>query len=223
MTAKEKILIALSSAPGPICDDCLVPLAQLTHRQNAYQSCPNLASRGLIGRGKGRCIRCGKQKNVSWNRSVTAPPQPFVAPAAAAASLAVDGRPWHWEGYIQAQIVNYLQSQGYEIQRTADTAARTHGRDIEARSPNGEALWISVKGYPESSPGVQARHWFAGALFDLVLYRHESSTAHLALGLPDGYTTYLNLARRSQWLQRTMPFAIYWISETGAVRVESIQ
>lgn len=43
---------------------------------------------------------------------------------------------------------------------------------------------------------MQARHWFAGAVFDLLLCRGESETADLALGLPDGYSAYAGLASR---------------------------
>lgn len=76
------------------------------------------------------------------------------------------------------------------------------------------------KGYPDKSQHVQARHCFSSALFDLVLYRGESSTAKLVLALLEGFTTYANLYPRIEWLKQTLPFEIYWISENGNVRVE---
>lgn len=62
------------------------------------------------------------------------------------------------------------------------------------RDAQGKELWVSVKGYPEKSTHVQARHWFAGAVFELMLYRHESATARPAIALPEGFRTYANLA-----------------------------
>lgn len=121
---------------------------------------------------------------------------------------------------MQAALVRYLAAQGYAIRSVADTAARAQGKDIIAATPVGTALWVSVKGYPEKKPHQQARHWFAGAALDLVLYRDEDRTAALALGLPDGFSTYLNLAARVSWLRKQLPFAVFWIGKDGSVRSE---
>ncbi len=110
---------------------------------------------------------------------------------------------------------------GYLIQKVADTAARSPGKDIDAIGPDGRVLWVSVKGYPEKSKHTQARHWFAGGILDLVRYRHEREDVSLALCLPDGFTTYQNLARQTPWLRNAMPFVIYWVLESGEVRVEN--
>jgi hypothetical protein len=109
---------------------------------------------------------------------------------------------------------------GFTIRSVADTLARTPGKDIVAVDVDGRELWVSVKGYPDKSPNIQARHWFAGAVFDLVLYRGESVEPRLALGLPDGFATYHNLAARIAWLRTTMPFTIYWVTPSGEVRAE---
>ncbi len=127
---------------------------------------------------------------------------------------------WYWEGNVQGKVVSHLVQNGYSIRSVADTASRAQGKDIVALAPDGNELWISVKGYPEKSQHVQARHWFSQAIFDLVLYRGASSTAKLALALPEGFTTYANLSPRIEWLKQTMPFEIYWVSENGGVRVE---
>jgi hypothetical protein len=87
-------------------------------------------------------------------------------------------------------------------------------------SRDGNELWISVKGYPEKSHHVQARHWFSGALFDLILYHGENPKARLGIALPDDFTTYENLVPRIKWLKESMPFQIYWVNESGSVRVE---
>lgn len=106
------------------------------------------------------------------------------------------------------------------IRSVADTASRAPGKDIVAITPNGNELWISVKGYPEKSPNVQARHWFSGSVFDLILYHGENPNITLALALPDGFITYANLVPRVNWLKQTMPFEIFWVSEDGNVRKE---
>ena len=46
------------------------------------------------------------------------------------------------------------------------------------------------------------------------------SVLDLALALPDGFTRYLNLAPKTDWLRRTMPFGIYWVGQDKAVRYE---
>lgn len=128
-------------------------------------------------------------------------------------------KPWHWEGHVQQRLCDWLRTQAYEIVSTSDTAARNQGVDIIARRGN-EELWISVKGFPVATPrtppALQARHWFAGALFDVILYRGESR-ARLAIALPDGFTTYKTLARRTSWLRSTTPFSIFWVSPNGEI------
>jgi len=89
-----------------------------------------------------------------------------------------------------------------------------------AVAPDGSELWVSVKGYPEKSPNVQARHWFSGAVFDLLLYRGQDPSAKLALALPQGFATYTNLLPRIDWLKQMMQFQVFWVSEDGTVRVE---
>ena len=129
-------------------------------------------------------------------------------------------RPWCWEGNVQAALVRWFRDHGYVIEQEANTATREAGKDIVATDPDGRTVWVSVKGFPERSLHVQARHWFAGALFDLILYRHERPDVRLALAFPDGFTTYTALAARTAWLRTSMPFTIYWIAESGTVRIE---
>ena len=223
MTAKERVLAALDTAPGPVCDDCLPKMADLSARQVAYTTCTALAGQGRIGRGRGSCKLCGKFKTVSWGLTARQPEPQHVRTLemeAPKAKRVLSTRPWYWEGNIQSVLVAWLVGRGYMIRSVTDTAAREQGKDIVAVSPDGRELWVSVKGYPEKSAGVQARHWFAGALFDLVVYRGESPDADLALGLPDGFGTYAGLASRVAWLRIAMPFTIYWVAESGAVLAE---
>ncbi len=128
--------------------------------------------------------------------------------------------PWSWEGNVQGMIIKFLVEQGYRISRAASTLDREHGRDIEAISPDGRKLWLTVRGYPEKSPHTQERHWFVECLFDVALYRGESATANLGIGLPDGFATYLNLVKRITWLKAAAGFRFYWVGPNGSVRLE---
>lgn len=223
MTTRERILAALDAAPGPVCDDCLPKVADLSRRQVAYVTCTALAAKGRIGRGRGSCRLCGKFKTVSWSLQARQPEPPQVKTSeleAPEAKRVLSARPWYWEGNIQSVLVAWLAGRGYMVRSVADTAAREHGKDIVAVGPDGKELWVNVKGYPEKSASMQARHWFADGVFSLVLYRGESPDASLALGLPDGFGTYAGLASRVAWLRSAMPFTIYWVAESGAVRAE---
>jgi hypothetical protein len=127
-------------------------------------------------------------------------------------------RPWYWEGNVQSAIVKHLISDGWSIISNANTATREAGKDIVATKEN-EELWISVKGWPDKSINTQARHWFAGAIFDLILYRDLDPDVTLGIGIPAGYSTYANLIPRVQWLRRNLPFSVFSVSEAGHVDV----
>ncbi len=132
----------------------------------------------------------------------------------------VDGpRPWSWEGNVQDAVIRFLQAEGYEIIRAADTASKEHGKDVEARKGT-NTLWVAVKGYPlrtpKTNPSLQAAHWFSDALFDVVSWRGEDPQAELALALPD-YPRYQMLASRVAWLQTPARFHLLWVRENGSV------
>jgi hypothetical protein len=231
VTNRERILGVLQDTGQPCCDTCLTQLARISTRQVTYMECAALARAGYTERERGICSQCGK--SVLCNRLSRRPgfvlprrepersaqlwaptsQQPVAAP--------VDcERPWYWEGNVQAVAAAWLEAQGWVITQAADTATRAPGVDLVARRLPDKELWVTVKGWPESCPHTQARHWFAGVLFDLVLYRNENSHLYLAAALPDGYATYRNLAERTTWLRRTMPFTLIWVAADGKVRSE---
>ena len=86
-------------------------------------------------------------------------------------------------------------------------------------------LWVSAKGYPEgtlrTNPRTQARHWFAHALFDLVLWHGENPLVALALALPE-QTTYRKLVNRSRWFLVEVDAQVFWVSEDGTVHTEVV-
>ena len=218
MTNEEKALNILKEAAGPFCDDCLALEARFSRRQTANSICRDLHNRGQIKRTNGSCHTCRKYKIV--NEYLTDRATRIVETTMKEEKLEPDFHPWYWEGNIQSVLVSWLVRQGYTIRKVSDTAARAQGKDIIAVDSSEKEHWISVKGYPEKSSNVQARHWFSDALMSLTLYRDENSSVNLGLALPDGFATYLNLAPRIEWLRRAMPFTVYWVSEEGQVRAE---
>lgn len=214
MTNKDKILSSLLHAT--LCDDCLSLSSNVVPRQTVYSICRSLSESSIIYRYQGICDHCHKTKTTSrlpdGNESKTVkiinPPKIDSAKSA-----------WYWEGNIQSKVVNHLVFNGFTIRSVADTASRTSGKDIVA-SKDGNDLWVSVKGYPEKSQHTQARHWFSEVIFDLILYHGENAAIQLGIALPDGFTTYENLAPRIRWLKDSLPFQIYWVNESGTVRVE---
>jgi hypothetical protein len=170
-----------------------------------------------IGRGKVACSACGRIKSGSWSLERTPEPE-ALDPSAPAPDLA---RPWYWEGNVQACVVSELRARGYRIESVVDTSTKEPGTDIIARSSEGRTLWVSVKGFPQKSSYTQARHWFAGALLDMVLYRAEDADVDLAIALPEGFATYKALVARTVWLRAAVPFSVYWAAESGKVTLEA--
>jgi len=218
MTHKERIIKLLDEISGSICDDCLALKLGLNQRQTANQICNNLASNNKIERKKSICMVCKKYKLsnsvIDKIGSITITKEKIPP------DIKSPKKPWYWEGNIQSALIAWLVSQDYYIRSVADTKSRSQGKDIIAISPEEREIWISVKGYPEKSPHTQARHWFSSAIFDLILYKNESPTTKLALSIPDGFITYLNLASRMGWLYKAVPFKILWVSKTGEIRIQ---
>jgi hypothetical protein len=212
----ERFLEVLRRGGASMCDDCLAAAAGFPQRQTAFQLAGQLTLQRKIRRAKDTCGACHRFKNTS---SILETGSPKESQAAEPSAL-VGVRPWYWEGNVQARIVDALKGSGHQIEKIVDTASREPGKDIIARTPAGQSLWVCVKGWPEKSQYPQARHWFGGAVLDLVLYREEDKAAQLAIGLPEGFPTYQSLVERTSWLRTAMPFSVYWVSETGGVRVQ---
>ena len=219
-TIRERILDYLQRHPEGIDDDELALALGLRQRQQANSRCRQLAAEGIVVR---RTVD-GKIHNFL---APSARAAPDTLPRALAASVssrqeAISDRPWYWEGNVQDRVIAHLRRSGYRIVRSADTASRETGKDIEAQGPDGP-LWVTVKGYPAGTPRTrpttQASHWFKQALFDIVAWRGESASAQLALALPD-FPRYRRMAEKVRWLQPVARFAYFWIDEDGTVRVE---
>jgi len=219
MKHRDAILAFLTSADGPVCDDCLSARTRIMPRQTVNLNCRRMEKASQLVRTKfTSCHYCRTEKicNVPSGGAIVPPKLP-----APVAKTDDPHKLWHWEGNVQGRLVTWLEQEGWTIHSAADTAAKSAGKDIIAER-DGKTLWVSVKGYPRGTkkthPSTQARHWFSHAVFDLVRYRDESDAADLALGLPDSYVTYKNLTARITWLRSHLPFTIYWVSESGNVR-----
>jgi len=223
---------ALTAASGPLCDDCLTTVIGWHSRQQANAVGTKLGYKGAVLRRRGTCAGCDRDKIVSELRGERAgrtteasPAKSETAPATpvAASDKSTGERAWYWEGHVQAAIVGHLSSTGWRVTQVIDTASKAQGVDVIAEK-NSQELWVTVKGYPKgtsaTNPSTQGRHWFSQAMFDVVRYRTERSDIAIGVGLPDGFTTYLNLAPTVEWLHEAAPFVFYWVSEDGAVREE---
>ena len=229
MSNETEFMNALAGAGGPPCDDCLAPAAGWNQRQQANQVGRRLEARGVIARPKATCVMCHKIKTVSAvgdSPSLPSEPPPVAAQTRSVAGTAVaeppaGAQPWHWEGNVQAAIAAHLASTGWRLTQVVDTASKAQGVDVIAQR-NGLELWVTVKGYPKgterTNPSTQSRHWFSHAMFDVVRYRTKRPDVAIGVGLPDGFTTYLNLAPTVEWLHASAPFVFYWAGEDGEVR-----
>jgi len=224
MTMADRFSRALRGGPTPMCDDCVSEVARCANRQSANLTGSRMAREYQIIRGKGECARCGRYKIVS-RFSIGAPEATVSnwtnAQATLPADPSPDDRPWHWEGHIESVLATYLAGQGYRLRQVIDTASKTTGVDIIAER-DGQTLWVTVKGYPtgtaRTNAGTQSRHWFSHAMFDVARYRTERADIAIGVGLPDGFTSYLNLAPKIAWLKESVPFRFYWVSADGTVR-----
>lgn len=215
MQNRDRIIAALADVE--LCDDCLSIAASVFPRNQVYSICTSLSKVSVIHRHHGMCEHCHKAKNTNRILKTTTS---LINEHESATPPDPQSRPWYWEGNVQSKVVDYLVQNNYTIRSVADTAARTPGVDVIALSYGGKEIWISVKGYPDKSSNVQARHWFSGAIFDLILYHGEKPEVDLAIALPDGFTTYSNLLPRIKWLKEALPFKVYWVCENGRVRLE---
>ncbi len=224
MGNREKILNLLKQE-GPLCDSCITKKAIITNHATVNQITRNLMNMGVIIRSSTVCPGCKKvnKTNRLTNRSLTISNnmKSNNDNNDITKNIVDIKEQWYWEGNVQKVIVSYLQKSGYRILKTANTAIKESGIDITALTPDMRRLLITVKGYPDEnnkSKNTQARHWFAEAIFDLVLYRQEYPEVMLAIGLPDDFATYKNLSEKVSWFKESLPFMYYWVGKDQSVR-----
>ncbi len=217
MTIRERIVVFLKNHPEGVDDDTLAETLGLKYRQQANSSCRQLEKEGLVVRR-----RVGGKIHNFWVGNKQGSITPVPSSPTGFPLKSGGGRPWFWEGNVQATVVRYLATQDCIIRSVADTAGRKPGKDIVAER-EGKPIWITVKGYPEGTskthPSTQAGHWFKQAVFDIIEYRGESEIAELGMALPD-FPRYRSLAQKINWFQSAAQFVYYWVRESGEVVVE---
>jgi hypothetical protein len=219
MTMADDILHLLRLRPGGMTD---AELAQATGKihQQINQRCRALAKQGVLVREPiGGIIR---------NRLHIATAAPQLATTSAAIAHAGD-RDWFWEGNVQAALCEWLNGEGWSLDRVANTAVKERGTDIEATRA-GTRLHIEVKGYPSvnyadprrageakrTRPTMQAKHWYAEALLKAVRLRDKHPDDHIAMAFPD-YPRYRILHDETSSSLGALRIDVLLVSETGAV------
>lgn len=216
MTIRDRIIDYLKSHPEGIDDDELTKVLNLKHRQQANSRCRKLEDEGFVKRklvnGKIHNFWLDNYSNIIIQTQTKK--TPVISNS--------DDENWFWEGNVQSKVVNYLVSEGYSIRSVADTASRQRGVDIIAEK-NGQALWVSVKGYPKGTektkPSTQAGHWFTHVIFDIIKYRENNPELQLAIAIPD-FPRYRSLSENITWFKIAANFKYFWVTENGTVRVE---
>jgi hypothetical protein len=218
MTVRDRIIEHLRNHPEGVDDDRLTATLGLSRRQHANQECRKLVTAGLVERH----VVCGKTRSFlrDGGDSSTAPAEP-VPPARSLEAQLNPNKPWDWEGNVQSAAVAFLVSNRFTMNRVADTLTREHGKDIVAVAPSGRELWVSVKGRPEETARttsyLMARHYFEGAVHDLLCWREEKRSAALALAFPE-FVTYRNGAKRVAGQLQELKASVFWVFEDRKVQ-----
>ena len=107
-------------------------------------------------------------------------------------------KPWPWEGAVQQVFADVLLHHGWQIESLANTATKAPGIDVLAHKQD-RSLGAEVKGYPStayedparagetkrSSPGGQARNWYAKGVLAALMLREAQPRRESLLVLPD--------------------------------------
>lgn len=171
-----------------------------------------------------RTVHHGPKRGEAAERTPAAAPLPGRNPQ----------HDWHWEGNVQAAVVDYLRAEAWTILSAADTETKEAGIDVLAERI-GTRLAVEVKGYPSerymsgkrrgerkpTRPAVQARHWYAGALLTTMLTKGAHPDWTVALAFPD-FPTYRSLLERTASSLRALDVEIYLVSEDGRVTSSGI-
>jgi len=142
---------------------------------------------------------------------------------------------WFWEGNVQDKIIDYMKKrEGFEIIGRSDTNTRQKGPDILAKKRS-VLRQVAVKGYPSdkytqdfpggkkgekkrTNPRLQAKHWLAEAIFEVVNAKSENSKFEIALGLPK-FQLYQEYIKKLKWIIKQIKLYIYFVDKGGKVEL----
>jgi len=137
---------------------------------------------------------------------------------------------WFEETNLNKKIKTYLEKKGYEICKFNEKK-QAKGADLIA-SKNGNRLIFEVKGYPSdkyvrgpkkgeiknTKPDTQARHWFAQAIFQLLIEKSKSNKSMIVLGLPE-FEIYKNLFDKMKPMGKILDLKAYFVNDSGIVKI----
>jgi Holliday junction resolvase-like predicted endonuclease len=150
----------------------------------------------------------------------------FTRDSATRQQMPAEGRP---EAVVQAELIAHLQATGWTILRQANTASKEQGIDVVAVK-DGTTVACEVKGYPSrsyvdprraaevkpTSPSVQARHWFAGAILASMLTRNDHPDYRVVIVVPDA-GTYQALYARTRDGLLLAGVEVWFVAKDGSV------
>jgi hypothetical protein len=151
-----------------------------------------------------------------------------VSPATAALPREGD---WHTEARVQALLIEHLHREGWKIVRSADTARRERGIDIEAARGT-ETVAIEVKGFPgrnyadprragekkRTQPSSQAKGWYGRAILAAMIVRTQRPDVRAVIAFPN-FPRYRDLYRQTAEQLQKCEIELWWITEEGNVTV----
>ena len=154
--------------------------------------------------------------------------------SSAAATPVRDGD-WHTEARVQAMLIKYLHREGWEIVRSADTARRERGIDVEA-TRGIETVAIEVKGFPgrnyadlrragereRTQPSTQAKGWYGRAILAAMIVRTQRPAVRAIIAFPD-FPRYRELYRQTAGQLQKCDIELWWITREGNVTVAAPQ
>lgn len=138
---------------------------------------------------------------------------------------------WHTEARVQTMVVEHLIREGWHIVRSADTATRERGIDVEATRES-KRVAIEVKGFPSrgyadprraaerkrSQPSTQAKVWYSLAVLAAMITRTKMPEVRAVIALPD-FPRYRALFRDTESELRKCEIELWWVAIDGTVTV----
>ncbi|MEN3013330.1 MAG: hypothetical protein ABDH23_01780 [Endomicrobiia bacterium] len=137
---------------------------------------------------------------------------------------------WFEETNVAKKMVDWLTKNGYNVIRSNIKNKRQKGYDIEAEK--GQAYFIfEVKGFPSEKyvsgtkkglkkptpSNLQARHWFADALFSLIIAKSNNPSYEIGVVLPNK-KKYLDLINQISYFRSIFRLHCFLVEENGDVK-----
>jgi Holliday junction resolvase-like predicted endonuclease len=138
---------------------------------------------------------------------------------------------WYAEARVQAMLIGHLRREGWEIVRSADTARRERGVDIDATRGT-ETVAVEVKGFTglyyadprragerkKAQPSAQAKIWYGSAVLASMIVRTQRPDVRAVMAFPD-FPRYRDLYRQTAEQLRKCEVELWWVTTEGKVMV----